>query len=69
VRIGGDPITRATRPEEVPIPAALALMLREHLDRAGDARSRLTRLRAYLDQQLEGPAGRGHRSPTACSAA
>jgi len=31
VRIGGDPITRATRPEEVPIPAALALMLREHL--------------------------------------
>jgi cobaltochelatase CobT len=31
VRIGGDPIARASRPEEVPIPAALALMLREHL--------------------------------------
>ncbi len=31
VRIGGDPITRAARPEEVPIPAALALLLREHL--------------------------------------
>jgi cobaltochelatase CobT len=31
VRVGGDPITRAARPEEVPIPAALALMLREHL--------------------------------------
>lgn len=31
VRIGGDPIARASRPEEVPIPAALALLLREHL--------------------------------------
>ncbi len=31
VRIGGDPITRAARPEDVPIPAALALLLREHL--------------------------------------
>ncbi|MFP5395825.1 MAG: cobaltochelatase subunit CobT [Alphaproteobacteria bacterium] len=31
VRIGGDPIARASRPEDVPIPAALALMLREHL--------------------------------------
>ena len=31
VRIGGDPIARATRPEDVPIPAALALLLREHL--------------------------------------
>ena len=31
VRIGGDPIARASRPEEVPIPQALALMLREHL--------------------------------------
>jgi cobaltochelatase CobT len=31
VRIGGDPIARASRAEDVPIPAALALMLREHL--------------------------------------
>ncbi|HOB15312.1 MAG TPA: cobaltochelatase subunit CobT [Novosphingobium sp.] len=31
LRTGGDPIARASRPEEVPIPAALALMLREHL--------------------------------------
>jgi cobaltochelatase CobT len=31
VKIGGDPIARATRAEDVPIPAALALMLREHL--------------------------------------
>ncbi|MFM5948423.1 MAG: cobaltochelatase CobT-related protein, partial [Novosphingobium sp.] len=27
----GDPITRASRPEDVPIPTALALLLREHL--------------------------------------
>jgi cobaltochelatase CobT len=31
VRTLGDPITRATRPDEVPIAAALGLMLREHL--------------------------------------
>ncbi len=31
VRIGGDPITRATRPDEAPVDAALALLLREHL--------------------------------------
>ena len=31
VRIGGDPITRATRPDEVPVPMALSLLLREHL--------------------------------------
>ncbi|WP_374530295.1 cobaltochelatase subunit CobT, partial [Novosphingobium sp.] len=31
VRIGGDPITRASRPDEVPMQAALALLLREHL--------------------------------------
>jgi cobaltochelatase CobT len=31
VRMASDPITRATRSEEVPIQAALALMLREHL--------------------------------------
>ncbi len=31
VRIGGDPITRATRSDEVPMQAALALLLREHL--------------------------------------
>ena len=31
VRLGGDPITRATRPDEVPVPMALALLLREHL--------------------------------------
>ncbi|MFN3516877.1 MAG: cobaltochelatase subunit CobT [Novosphingobium sp.] len=31
VKIGGDPIARAKRPEDVPIPAALALLLREHL--------------------------------------
>jgi cobaltochelatase CobT len=30
-RIGGDPITRASRPDEVPIQGALALLLREHL--------------------------------------
>ncbi|MFM5885828.1 MAG: cobaltochelatase subunit CobT [Novosphingobium sp.] len=31
VRTQGDPIARATRSDEVPLPAALALMLREHL--------------------------------------
>jgi cobaltochelatase CobT len=31
VRMGGDPITRAANAEEVPVQAALALMLREHL--------------------------------------
>ncbi|MFO1254167.1 MAG: cobaltochelatase subunit CobT [Sphingomonadaceae bacterium] len=31
VRTMGDPITRASRPDEVPMQAALALMLREHL--------------------------------------
>ncbi|MBN8502814.1 MAG: cobaltochelatase subunit CobT, partial [Sphingomonadales bacterium] len=31
LRIGGDPIARATKPEDVPIPAALGLLLREHL--------------------------------------
>ncbi len=31
VRLGGDPITRASRPDEVPLQAALGLMLREHL--------------------------------------
>ncbi len=31
VRVGGDPITRADRAEDVPVPAALALLLREHL--------------------------------------
>ena len=31
VRLGGDPITRATRPDEVPVPMALSLLLREHL--------------------------------------
>ncbi len=31
VRIGGDPIARASKAEEVPVPAALALLLREHL--------------------------------------
>ena len=31
VRTQGDPITRATRPDEVPIQGALALLLREHL--------------------------------------
>ncbi|MFM2301620.1 MAG: hypothetical protein RLZZ84_1356 [Pseudomonadota bacterium] len=31
VRIGGDPITRASRPDEVPMQAALGLLLREHL--------------------------------------
>lgn len=31
MRIGGDPITRADNPDDVPVQAALALMLREHL--------------------------------------
>jgi cobaltochelatase CobT len=31
VRMGSDPITRAARPDEVPVQAALALLLREHL--------------------------------------
>jgi cobaltochelatase CobT len=31
VRIGADPITRAARPDDVPVQAALALLLREHL--------------------------------------
>ena len=31
VRIGSDPITRVARTEDVPVPTALALLLREHL--------------------------------------
>ena len=31
VQVGSDPITRASRPDEVPVPTALALLLREHL--------------------------------------
>ncbi|MCZ8322831.1 MAG: cobaltochelatase subunit CobT, partial [Novosphingobium sp.] len=31
VRVGGDPIARATSPEDVPLPVALSLLLREHL--------------------------------------
>ncbi|MFN5780185.1 MAG: cobaltochelatase subunit CobT, partial [Novosphingobium sp.] len=31
VRIGGDPIARASSPDEVPLPVALSLLLREHL--------------------------------------
>ena len=31
VRMGADPITRAAQPDEVPVQAALALLLREHL--------------------------------------
>jgi cobaltochelatase CobT len=31
VRMGGDPITRAANPDEVPVQAALGLLLREHL--------------------------------------
>ena len=31
VRMGGDPITRAVQPDDVPVQAALALLLREHL--------------------------------------
>jgi len=31
MRIGGDPITRAANPDDVPVQAALALLLREHL--------------------------------------
>lgn len=31
VRVAGDPITRAASPDEVPLPVALSLLLREHL--------------------------------------
>ncbi|HNJ47168.1 MAG TPA: cobaltochelatase subunit CobT [Novosphingobium sp.] len=31
VRLAGDPVTRASRPDEVPMQAALGLLLREHL--------------------------------------
>ncbi len=31
VRVGGDAVTRASRPDEVPLPTALSLLLREHL--------------------------------------
>jgi len=54
VKVGGDPITRAGRPEEVPIPTALALLLREHL--TGQpvpeaARSGVEMLRGWIEDR------------------
>jgi cobaltochelatase CobT len=67
VRMGGDPITRATRPDDVPVQAALALLLREHLTgqpvpAAAETGVKVSR-RAALDpvaQPRHAPASRTH---------
>ncbi len=54
-RLTADPITRAATPDEVPMPVALALLLREHL--AGDAVPQAAR--AGVDQVRGWIEGRG----------
>jgi cobaltochelatase CobT len=54
VRIGGDPIARAVSPDEVPLPVALSLLLREHL--TGQpvpeaARKGIDMLRGWIEQR------------------
>ena len=55
--LAADPITRATTPDEVPVPTALALMLREHL--TGEAvpeaaRAGVDMLRGWVEQKVGG---------------
>jgi len=57
VRMGADPITRAAKADDVPIQAALALMLREHL--TGQpvpeaARAGVDMLRSFIEDKAQG---------------
>ena len=57
VRVGGDPITRAVRADEVPLSAALSLLLRERL--TGQpvpeaARAGVDMLRGWIDERAGG---------------
>lgn len=57
VRLGGDPVTRATRADEVPISAALSLLLRERL--TGQpvpeaARGGVDMLRGWIEEKAAG---------------
>jgi len=57
VRMLGDPITRASRPEEVPISAALALLLREHLTGQAvpqPAEQGVAMLRGWIAERTDG---------------
>jgi len=54
MRIGGDPITRAASPDDVPVQAALALLLREHLTGQpvpDAARSGVEMLRNWIEER------------------
>jgi cobaltochelatase CobT len=54
VRMGGDPISRAARPEEVPVQAALSLLLREHLTGQPipeGARAGVDMLRSWIEEK------------------
>ncbi|PLK25604.1 cobaltochelatase subunit CobT [Novosphingobium sp. TH158] len=57
VRVGSDPITRATASSEVPIQTALSLMLREHLTGQpvpDAARGGVEMLRAWIEEKTGG---------------
>jgi cobaltochelatase CobT len=57
VRIGGDPITRASRPDEVPMQVALGLLLREHLTGQPvpeTARAGVDMLRGWIGEKAGG---------------
>ena len=57
VRTLGDPITRATRPDEVPIQGALALLLREHLTGQpvpAPAQEGVALLRGWIEEKAAG---------------
>ena len=57
VRVGGDPITRAARPDEVPMSAALSLLLREKLTGQSvpeAARAGVDMLRGWIDERAGG---------------
>jgi len=54
MRMGGDPISRAARPEEVPVQAALSLLLREHLTGQSipeGARAGVDMLRGWIEEK------------------
>jgi cobaltochelatase CobT len=57
VRMGADPITRAAKADDVPIQAALALMLREHLTGQAipeAARAGVEMLRSFIEDKAQG---------------
>lgn len=57
VRTAGDPITRASQPDEVPLQSALSLLLREHLtgQQVPDAaRQGVDMLRSWIDEKASG---------------